>query len=53
MKSLADEENIRFYCPAPIICTDNAAMIGSVAYYDYLDGKVADLGINVTANLSL
>jgi N6-L-threonylcarbamoyladenine synthase len=53
MQKLASEENIKFYCPDPIICTDNAAMIGAVAYYDYLDGKVAELGINATANLSL
>jgi len=53
MQKLADNENIKFYCPAPIICTDNAAMIGCVAYYDYLEGKVAGLDINAVANLSL
>lgn len=53
MKNLADRENVKFYCPAPIICTDNAAMIGCVAYYDYLDKKVAGLDINAVANLSL
>lgn len=53
MQRLADEEGVKFYCPAPVICTDNAAMIGCVAYYDYLDGKVAELGVNAVANLSL
>lgn len=53
MRNLADRENVKFYCPAPIICTDNAAMIGCVAYYDYLGKKVAGLDINAVANLSL
>ena len=53
MKKLADSRNIKFYCPDPIICTDNAAMIGCAAYYDYLDGKECGLDINAVANLSL
>ncbi len=53
MRKLAEEKNVKFYCPAPVLCTDNAAMIGSVAYYDYLGGKVADLGVNAVANLGL
>lgn len=53
MKSLAEETNVEFYCPSPVLCTDNAAMIGCAAYYDYLDGKVAGLNVNAIANLSL
>ena len=53
MQKLACEVIVKFYCPEPILCTDNAAMIGSVAYYDYLDGKVSGLDINAVANLSL
>ncbi len=53
MRNLANEMNVEFYCPSPVLCTDNAAMIGCAAYYDYLDGKVADLKINAIANLSL
>jgi len=53
MQKLGESENVKFYCPSPIICTDNAAMIGCAAYYDYLDGKVAGLDINAVANLSL
>ena len=52
-RNLANEMNVEFYCPSTVLCTDNAAMIGCAAYYDYLDGKVADLKINAIANLSL
>ena len=53
MQEMASAENVKFYCPSPVLCTDNAAMIGCAAYYDYLDGKVADLKVNAIANLSL
>ena len=53
MRILAESKNVKFYCPSPVLCTDNAAMIGCAAYYDYLDGKVADLTVNAIANLSL
>lgn len=53
MQKLASECDVKFYCPAPILCTDNAAMIGCVAYYDYLEGKSANLNLNAIANLSL
>ena len=53
MRKLANEMNVQFYCPSPVLCTDNAAMIGCAAYYDYLDGRVADLKVNAIANLSL
>ena len=39
--------------PEPILCTDNAAMIGSAAYFKYLDGSASDLDINAKPNLKL
>jgi len=53
MEKLAKEKNVKFYCPSPILCTDNAAMIGCAAYYDYLNGNIAKLDVNAIANLSL
>lgn len=43
----------KLYYPAPILCTDNAAMIGSAAYYDYKRGLVSDLNLNAVPNLKL
>ena len=34
MREKAKENGLELYYPAPILCTDNAAMIGSMAYYN-------------------
>lgn len=47
------KEKISFYRPAPILCTDNAAMIGSAAYYEYLKGNFSGLDLNAIPNLRL
>lgn len=53
MQKACDERNITFYHPSPILCTDNAAMIGAAAYYDYLEGYRAGLDLNAIPNLKL
>ena len=47
------EENIRFYRPSPVLCTDNAAMIGAAAYYEYIKGVRFGLDMNAVPNLPL
>ena len=42
-----------FYCPSPIYCTDNAAMIGCAAYYEYLRGTRHGWDLNAVPNLRL
>ncbi|MEG2353404.1 MAG: tRNA (adenosine(37)-N6)-threonylcarbamoyltransferase complex transferase subunit TsaD [Clostridium sp.] len=44
---------IKVLFPTPILCTDNAAMIGSAAYFEYLNGNIADLKLNAVPNLKL
>lgn len=41
------------YYPNINLCTDNAAMIGAAAYYNYLAGKVSDLDLNAIPNLKI
>lgn len=42
-----------FKYPPIILCTDNAAMIGSAAYYEYINGCFADQTLNAISNLKL
>lgn len=44
---------IEFYCPSPIFCTDNAAMIGTAAYYEYCKGVRHGYDLNAVPNLAL
>lgn len=47
------KENIDVMIPPLILCTDNAAMIGSAAYFEYKRGKTSSLDINAVPNLKL
>ena len=47
------ERHVEFYHPSPIFCTDNAAMIGSAAYYEFIAGKRDGLDLNAVPNLKL
>lgn len=47
------EQGITFYHPSPIFCTDNAAMIGVAAYYEFLKGTRHGLDLNAVPNLKL
>ena len=37
---------LSLYYPSPILCTDNAAMIGAAAYYEYRNGARAGWDLN-------
>ena len=57
LRQMLDEECKRrgmgLYYPPPILCTDNAAMIGCAAYYKFADGMVSGLDLDAIANLPL
>ncbi|MBD5396421.1 MAG: tRNA (adenosine(37)-N6)-threonylcarbamoyltransferase complex transferase subunit TsaD [Lachnospiraceae bacterium] len=48
-----EKENVEFYHPSPIFCTDNAAMIGTAGYYEYRKGIRHGFDLNAVPNLKL
>lgn len=53
MEKACRENGIKFYHPSPIFCTDNAAMIGSAAYYEFQKGVRHGWDLNAVPNLRL
>lgn len=53
MEKACEREGISFYHPSPVFCTDNAAMIGVAAYYEYKKGTRHGLDLNAVPNLRL
>jgi N6-L-threonylcarbamoyladenine synthase len=47
------EIGIEVYMPDLKLCTDNAAMIASAGYYNFIDGKRDELDLNAVPNLKL
>lgn len=52
-ESECKKREIEFYRPSPILCTDNAVMIGSAAYYEYMNGVRHGWDLNAIPNLKL
>ncbi len=48
-----NKQNIKVYMPDLKLCTDNAAMIASAGYYNYILGISNDLNLNAIPNLKL
>ncbi|MGL5477657.1 MAG: tRNA (adenosine(37)-N6)-threonylcarbamoyltransferase complex transferase subunit TsaD [Clostridium sp.] len=48
-----DKKGIKILFPSPILCTDNAAMIGSAAYFRFIKGETSPLDLNAKPNLKL
>lgn len=53
MKTACKERGVKLYYPSPVYCTDNAAMIGTAAYYEYLSGTRHGWDLNAVPNLKL
>ena len=53
LENACRKEQIRFYHPSPVFCTDNAAMIGVAGYYSYMAGVRHGLDLNAVPNLKI
>ena len=53
MEAACKKEGVDFYMPMLSLCGDNAAMIGSAAYYRLRRGEIADLTLNARPALRL
>ncbi|MCR5785010.1 MAG: tRNA (adenosine(37)-N6)-threonylcarbamoyltransferase complex transferase subunit TsaD [Eubacterium sp.] len=53
MEDMCMGQGVTFYHPSPILCTDNAAMIGAAAYYEFLAGTRSGSDLNAVPNLKL
>ncbi len=53
MEEACRARGIKFYYPSPVYCTDNAAMIGAAAYYEYLEGRTSGWDLNAVPGLKL
>ena len=52
-QELEKEKGIKVYYPEPVLCTDNAAMIASAGYYNYINGVRSNLELNAVPNLKI
>lgn len=53
MSQACEERGLALYYPSPVYCTDNAAMIGAAAYYEYKKGVRHGWDLNAVPNLKL
>ncbi|NLC88101.1 MAG: tRNA (adenosine(37)-N6)-threonylcarbamoyltransferase complex transferase subunit TsaD [Clostridiaceae bacterium] len=50
---LEKTNNKKIYYPELILCTDNAAMIASAGYYNFINGITSNLELNAIPNLKI
>ncbi len=53
MTNTASKNEIKVYYPDIILCTDNAAMVASAAYYEFIKGKMSDMHLNAVPGLKI
>ena len=53
LEAKCKENSFKLYMPQLSLCGDNAAMVGSQGYYEYLSGNIAPLDLNAVATLPI
>ena len=53
MNDKCQKAGLRLMMPPPVLCTDNAAMIGAAGFYRLMRGEIAGLDLNATPSLKL
>ena len=53
MEAMCTDRGTRFCYPSPVYCTDNAAMIGTAGYYEYLRGSRSGWDLNAVPGLKI
>ncbi|MCO4097136.1 tRNA (adenosine(37)-N6)-threonylcarbamoyltransferase complex transferase subunit TsaD [Macrococcoides canis] len=53
MEQMCADKDVKLLIPPLNLCTDNAAMIGAAAYYEYIAGKFGAMDLNGHSNINL
>ncbi len=53
LESECNQRGYKFYMSEKSLCGDNAAMVGSQAYYEYISGNIADSDLNAYATMNI
>ena len=53
MKTRGEKMGLSVYMPPAVMCTDNAVMIGSAAFYRLMAGELADLSLNAEPSVRM
>ena len=53
MRRACKRAGLKLFYPSPVLCTDNAAMIGTAGYYEYMKGTRSGWDLNAVPNLRL
>ena len=52
-RSACEKRGVKLLYPSPVLCTDNGAMIGTAAYYEYMNGRRDGADLNAVPNLKI
>lgn len=53
LTNLCNQRKLQLFMPQKSLCGDNAAMVGSQAYYEFLSGNIAKMNLNAIATLPI